>query len=191
MQQVASQIIPETLQSILDPNSIKNLLQQQQQQKQQQQHEKTASPALITNTDPKLGAVSLDHPEAYQWFYLDPQNQIQGAFSAEQMAGWLAAGYFTLNLMIKRGCDDKFLPLGIVTTNWSRVPFTPGPQPAPLLLTPKPSASPNPNPQQQQQQHTQQQHQSQWTKDQLLQQLQLYQQMQQLQFFPQNFNLLR
>lgn len=64
------------------------------------------------NSDPKLGAVSMDHPDAERWFYLDPQNQIQGSFSSEQMAGWFAAGYFTLNLMIKRGCDDKFLPLG-------------------------------------------------------------------------------
>ena len=62
--------------------------------------------------DPKQGAVPLDHPEAERWFYLDPQNQIQGSFSSEQMAGWFTAGYFSMNLMIKRGCDEKFLPLG-------------------------------------------------------------------------------
>jgi PERQ amino acid-rich with GYF domain-containing protein len=96
--------------SAYDQAALKLLLQQQlqQQQHQQQQH----SPQ-ITNQDPKVGPVSLDHPEAEHWFYLDPQNQIQGAFSSEQMAGWLTAGYFTPTLMVKRGCDDKFLPLGI------------------------------------------------------------------------------
>jgi hypothetical protein len=136
--------------------------------------------------DPKLGAVSLDHPDAESWFYLDPQNQIQGSFSSEQMAGWFTAGYFTLSLMVKRGCDDKFLPLGAVSSNWGRIPFTPGPQQPPLI-------------QQQQQQQQQQQppiikqvnSQPIWSKEQIIQQMQLYQQMQQLQFFPQNFNLLR
>jgi len=78
-------------------------LQQQLSSTQQQQQQ---------NMDPKRGAVNVDHPDADKWFYLDPQNQIQGSFSSEQMAGWFAAGYFTLNLMIKRGCDEKFLPLG-------------------------------------------------------------------------------
>ena len=79
-------------------------LQQQLSSSQQQQQQQ--------NMDPKRGAVHIDHPDADKWFYLDPQNQIQGSFSSEQMAGWFAAGYFTLNLMIKRGCDEKFLPLG-------------------------------------------------------------------------------
>jgi hypothetical protein len=133
--------------------------------------------------DPKLGAVSLDHPDAESWFYLDPQNQIQGSFSSEQMAGWFTAGYFTLSLMVKRGCDDKFLPLGAVSSNWGRIPFTPGPQQPPLIQ------------QQQQQQQPpiikQVNSQPIWSKEQIIQQMQLYQQMQQLQFFPQNFNLLR
>lgn len=60
----------------------------------------------------KPGYVQSDHPDADKWFYLDPQNQVQGPFSVEQMAGWFAAGYFTFNLMIKRGCEEKFVPLG-------------------------------------------------------------------------------
>lgn len=62
--------------------------------------------------NPKLGAVSMDHPDAEKWFYLDPQNNVQGPFSNEQMAVWCAAGYFTLNLMMKRGSDPKFVPFG-------------------------------------------------------------------------------
>ena len=91
-------------QTLIQNNDFLNQQQVVQQQQQQQvQHQ---------SVDPKLSAVSLDHPDADRWFYLDPQNQIQGAFSSEQMAGWFTAGYFNLNLMIKRGCDEKFLPLG-------------------------------------------------------------------------------
>jgi hypothetical protein len=64
------------------------------------------------NLNVKSGSVPLNHPDAEKWLYLDPQNQIQGTFTSEEMAGWFAAGYFTLNLMIRRGCDDQFLPLG-------------------------------------------------------------------------------
>ena len=28
------------------------------------------------------------------------------------MLQWFSAGYFTMNLQVKRGCDDKFQPLG-------------------------------------------------------------------------------
>ncbi len=133
----------------------------------------------VQNQDPKLGSVSMDHPDAERWFYLDPQNQIQGSFSSEQMAGWFAAGYFPLNLMIKRGCDEKFLPLGVVTNNWGRIPFTSGPQPQSQV-----NNSTKSQPQQSQQPQ-------QPSKEHLLQQMQLFQQMQHLQFFPQNFNNLR
>jgi len=37
---------------------------------------------------------------------------VVGAFAASEMAEWFSAGYFTMNLQVKRGCDDKFQPLG-------------------------------------------------------------------------------
>ena len=160
-----------------DPNALKQMLQQHLQQQQQQVPQ-------IVNQDPKIGAVPVDHPEAGHWFYMDPQNQIQGAFSSEQMSGWLSAGYFTEFLMIKRGCDDKFLPLGAVKSNWGRIPFASGySSPPPLITQAKQqpvvqqlATSVNPLA----------------SKEQLIQQMQLYQQMQQLQqFIPQNFGLLR
>ena len=88
--------------------------------------------------------------------------------------------------MIKRGCDEKFLPLGVVTNNWGRIPFTSGPQPQPQV-----NNTTKPQPQQSQQPQQQQQQQQQPSKEHLLQQMQLFQQMQHLQFFPQNFNNLR
>lgn len=60
---------------------------------------------------------------AERWFFIDSQNQIQGSFSSEQMAAWFAAGYFSMNLMIKRAKDDKFLPLSVYISNYGRIPF--------------------------------------------------------------------
>ncbi|MBN3279401.1 GGYF1 protein, partial [Polyodon spathula] len=49
------------------------------------------------------------------------------------MAEWFQAGYFTMTLLVKRGCDEGFQPLGEVIKMWGRVPFAPGPSPPPLL----------------------------------------------------------
>nr|XP_060624087.1 GRB10-interacting GYF protein 2 isoform X3 [Anolis sagrei ordinatus] len=78
-------------------------------------------------------SVSL-HPEALQkWFYKDPQGEIQGPFSNQEMTEWFQAGYFTMSLLVKRACDENFQPLGDIMKMWGRVPFTPGPAP-PLHL---------------------------------------------------------
>jgi len=49
------------------------------------------------------------------------------------MCEWFQAGYFTMTLLVKRGCDEGFQPLGDVIKMWGRVPFAPGPSPPPLL----------------------------------------------------------
>lgn len=50
------------------------------------------------------------------------------------MTEWFQAGYFTVSLLVKRGCDDVFQPLGEIMKIWGRVPFTPGPAPPPLQV---------------------------------------------------------
>ncbi|CAB1317611.1 unnamed protein product [Coregonus sp. 'balchen'] len=70
---------------------------------------------------------------ALKWFYKDPQGEIQGPFSNPEMTEWFQAGYFTMNLLVKRGCDEVFQPLGEIIKMWGRVPFAPGPAPPPLL----------------------------------------------------------
>ena len=35
-----------------------------------------------------------------------------GPFTSSEMAEWFSAGYFTMNLQVRRGCDEKFSPLG-------------------------------------------------------------------------------
>ncbi|XP_051985509.1 GRB10-interacting GYF protein 1-like isoform X1 [Xyrauchen texanus] len=79
-------------------------------------------------------ALPLSHDSAMKWFYKDTQGEIQGPFSTMEMCEWFQAGYFTMNLLVKRGCDEGFQPLGEVIKMWGRVPFAPGPSPPPLLV---------------------------------------------------------
>uniref|UniRef100_A0A8C6WWY4 GRB10 interacting GYF protein 1a n=1 Tax=Neogobius melanostomus TaxID=47308 RepID=A0A8C6WWY4_9GOBI len=79
-------------------------------------------------------ALPLSHEAAMKWFYKDPQGEIQGPFSTMEMCEWFQAGYFTMTLLVKRGCDEGFQPLGDVIKMWGRVPFAPGPSPPPLLV---------------------------------------------------------
>ncbi|XP_063059331.1 GRB10-interacting GYF protein 1 isoform X2 [Engraulis encrasicolus] len=78
-------------------------------------------------------ALPLSHEAAMKWFYKDPQGEIQGPFSTVEMCEWFQAGYFPMTLLVKRGCDEGFQPLGDVIKMWGRVPFSPGPSPPPLL----------------------------------------------------------
>ncbi|XP_076000686.1 GRB10-interacting GYF protein 2 isoform X3 [Genypterus blacodes] len=81
---------------------------------------------------PKPAGLPLTHEAALKWFYKDPQGEIQGPFSNQEMTEWFQAGYFTMSLLVKRGCDDVFQPLGEIIKIWGRVPFAPGPAPPPL-----------------------------------------------------------
>ncbi|XP_062284647.1 GRB10-interacting GYF protein 2 [Scomber scombrus] len=88
--------------------------------------------AVKTSEKPKPSGLPLTHDAALKWFYKDPQGEIQGPFSNQEMAEWFQAGYFTMSLLVKRGCDEVFQPLGDIMKIWGRVPFTPGPAPPPL-----------------------------------------------------------
>lgn len=46
------------------------------------------------------------HPD--HWFYKDPQGTLQGPFTAQEMAEWYGAGYFTMTLLVKKGSDSHF-----------------------------------------------------------------------------------
>ncbi|KAM6949176.1 LOW QUALITY PROTEIN: GRB10-interacting GYF protein 1 [Aplochiton taeniatus] len=88
-------------------------------------------------------ALPLSHEAAMKWFYKDPQGEIQGPFTTVEMCEWFQAGYFTMTLLVKRGCDEGFQPLGDVIKMWGRVPFAPGPSPPPLQVRqpPRPLAA--------------------------------------------------
>ncbi|KAI5615311.1 GRB10-interacting GYF protein 2 isoform X1 [Silurus asotus] len=82
---------------------------------------------------PKVACLPPSHEAALKWYYKDPQGEIQGPFSNHEMSEWFQAGYFTMTLLVKRGCDEGFHPLGEIFKMWGRVPFAPGPPLPPLL----------------------------------------------------------
>lgn len=59
---------------------------------------------------------------------------VSGPFSNHEMSEWFQAGYFTMTLLVKRGCDEGFHPLGEIFKMWGRVPFAPGPPLPPILV---------------------------------------------------------
>uniref|UniRef100_G3PJK6 GYF domain-containing protein n=1 Tax=Gasterosteus aculeatus aculeatus TaxID=481459 RepID=G3PJK6_GASAC len=87
-----------------------------------------------TSEKPKPAGLSLTHEAALKWFYKDPQGEIQGPFNNHEMTEWFQAGYFTMSLLVKRGCDEVFQALGEIMKIWGRVPFTPGHAPPPLQV---------------------------------------------------------
>ena len=58
-----------------------------------------------------------------QWFYKDPQNTVQGPFSAADMERWFSAGYFTILLPVKRLGEAQFSTIQQLTKELGRLPF--------------------------------------------------------------------
>lgn len=116
------------------------------------------------NIDPSILFVQKSEPGKnvnglQDWIYRDPQGEIQGPFTNDEMNEWLTAGYFTMGLLVRRVCDEVFLPLGDVFTLWGRVPFTSKSQPPPVTNQMLMQHLQSQQQQQQQQQHQQQQQQ--------------------------------
>ncbi|XP_063042416.1 GRB10-interacting GYF protein 1 [Engraulis encrasicolus] len=138
--------------------------------------------AALQESRNTAGALPLSHDSAMKWFYKDPQGEIQGPFTTVEMCEWFQAGYFSMTLLVKRGCDEGFQPLGDVIKMWGRVPFAPGPSPPPLLVRQQPpprqpAAAPRPSTANMEQQERLKQ------KQQELAAAALYQQLQQQQLF--------
>ncbi|XP_022832777.1 GIGYF family protein CG11148-like isoform X6 [Spodoptera litura] len=47
-----------------------------------------------------------------QWYYEDPERNIQGPFSSKDMYSWYKAGFFSPSLMVRRACETMMRPLG-------------------------------------------------------------------------------
>ncbi|KAF7660086.1 hypothetical protein LDENG_00288700 [Lucifuga dentata] len=126
LQQEAEKMVASLQDTSLEEECFTQALQQQQESR---------------NT---AAALPLSHEAAMKWFYKDPQGEIQGPFTTVEMCEWFQAGYFTMTLLVKRGCDEGFQPLGDVIKMWGRVPFAPGPSPPPLLVRQQPPQRPQP-----------------------------------------------
>lgn len=95
------------------------------------------------------------------WYYRDPQDQVQGPFSAVEMAEWYQAGYFDDSLCVRRANDQRYSKLGdLIEMCAGDMPFFASYRVLPIQLAPSPASGPSPAEmmlQQQQQQHHQQQ----------------------------------
>ncbi|XP_075991192.1 GIGYF family protein Gyf isoform X2 [Anticarsia gemmatalis] len=49
---------------------------------------------------------------ADQWYYEDPERNIQGPFTSKDMYNWYRAGFFSPSLMVRRACETLMRPLG-------------------------------------------------------------------------------
>jgi len=65
----------------------------------------------VSLSTPDRGVVSLE--EFFTWYYQDPDGMTQGPFTSGEMKEWFDAGYFTMDLMVRRACDSHMLPLGL------------------------------------------------------------------------------
>ncbi|XP_018902455.2 GIGYF family protein Gyf isoform X1 [Bemisia tabaci] len=68
-------------------------------------------------------AAPVKMPVTNRWYYRDPQGARQGPFSSTEMAEWFKSGYFQVNLLVRRECDETYAPLGELMKLWGRVPF--------------------------------------------------------------------
>lgn len=82
---------------------------------------------LSTQPPPNLAP-----PVQDKWYYQDPQGDLQGPFSSSEMAEWFRAGYFTVTLLVRRQCDERFYMLGDLVTLCNGNPFQTSLRIAPL-----------------------------------------------------------
>lgn len=78
------------------------------------EHEKLMHPQRTNevNLPINLEKIRMSNSGLDYWYYMDPQNKIQGPFCATEMAEWYNAGYFDEKLLVKRNCDLHFASLG-------------------------------------------------------------------------------
>jgi hypothetical protein len=100
-------------------------LQEEQARQQQQQAEEMARREAEERM--KRERLSQSVVPNAPWFYADPQGNIQGPFSWDEMRQWLEAGYFKGDLPISQSRAGPFLPLNLYFTDAKKAfqPITP------------------------------------------------------------------
>ena len=99
------------------------ILPNSQSQKQRDTQEKSG------NDSPKPVELPITNPDINQWFYRDPQGTVQGPFTHNEMYDWFVNGYFSMDLLVRRGSDTNFSKLGDLYHSCGRAPFFSIPSP--------------------------------------------------------------
>lgn len=90
------------------------------QQQRDQLHEPSSDPPARNMN------LSLSEGDPTKWYYRDPQGTVQGPFTPKEMYEWFINGYFSRDLLVKRGCDLNFSILGELNMDYPffQPPFT-------------------------------------------------------------------
>ncbi|KAL3762335.1 hypothetical protein ACHAWU_003840 [Discostella pseudostelligera] len=95
----------------------RQLLEEQARQQQQQQQQAEEMARREVEERMKQERLSLSVVPNAPWFYADPQGNIQGPFSWDEMRQWLEAGYFKGDLPISQSRTGPFLALNLYFTD--------------------------------------------------------------------------
>ncbi|KAJ1962533.1 kinesin-like protein, partial [Dispira parvispora] len=81
----------------------------------------------------RFGMGAMAQQPQLNWYYRDPQGNVQGPFSPDDMQEWYTAGFFTPDLLVCRENDPTFEPLGTVIRRLrdEETPFLTGSLPYP------------------------------------------------------------
>src|SRR5690606_32251115 len=80
--------------------------------------------STTTSTTGKTVKQNSEETSNIKWHYKDPRGEIQGPFGSTDMNQWLIAGFFNIDLAVKRSDQTAFIELGKLFLTEKRNPFT-------------------------------------------------------------------
>ncbi|KAI4463060.1 grb10 interacting gyf protein [Holotrichia oblita] len=104
----------------LQEDLVSKLVVEEESPKGPQLNSNMNMPSVGTATQPPPNLVPPIHD---QWYYQDPQGDLQGPFVSTEMAEWFKAGYFSNSLRVRRQCDNSFYTLGDLVRICNGNPF--------------------------------------------------------------------
>mmetsp|Transcript_14153 Transcript_14153/g.12816 ORF Transcript_14153/g.12816 Transcript_14153/m.12816 type:complete len:916 (-) Transcript_14153:1415-4162(-) len=114
-----SEIIPESNTIDLNNQIIVEIKTQQPNLSDQLNHSEPVIESFIQSTKSFDNLINSTKLIVEDWLYTDPQGNVQGPFSIENMRSWLEAGYFTPDLPVKMRHWSSFYPLAMIYPNYS------------------------------------------------------------------------
>ncbi|GJQ65513.1 hypothetical protein Trydic_g7614 [Trypoxylus dichotomus] len=118
----------------LQEDLVSKLVVEEESPKAPQLNSNINMSSVGTTTQPPPNLVPPIHD---QWYYQDPQGDLQGPFVSTEMAEWFKAGYFSNSLRVRRHCDNSFYTLGDLVRICNGNPFLTTVRISPLKETAK------------------------------------------------------
>jgi len=100
------------VESEVEDQASRDLNHLQQQHNYQQQQQAHLDQMHFPQPQQQTIKAILQQQPTDEWYYRDPQGEVQGPFPPQQMSEWLNAGYFSKSLNVRRANEATFQPLG-------------------------------------------------------------------------------